>query len=209
MVKTNLISDYPTFSIKLVSINYRILAGTDNEILNGCLAGEREAFRLLYDKYAAIMLGLCRRYARNSSDAEDILQEGFIKVFDNLNQFKNRGSFEGWIKKIMINTALSYYRTKSPLHNYAEIEKIKEHPKEEYIALDSLETEELMNMIGSLPIGCKTVFNMYAIDGYTHKEIAEELGISEGTSKSQLFDARKLLKVMIGKSLIVAKSRVG
>ncbi|MBA3704794.1 MAG: RNA polymerase sigma factor, partial [Bacteroidetes bacterium] len=174
---------------------------------SGCLAGEKEVFRLLYDKYAATMMGVCLRYARNSSDAEDVLQEGFIKVFDNLHQFKVKGSFEGWIRKIMVNAALGYYRTQSPLNIYTEIEKINEHPKADYIAMDSLETEELMHMINNLPTGCKTVFNMYAIDGYSHKEIAETLKISEGTSKSQLFDARKLLKKMIAKSLIVPPKR--
>ena len=182
---------------------------SDSEIINGCIAGKREAFRLLYDKYAATMLGVCSRYARNNSDAEDILQNGFMRIFDNLHQFKDEGSFEGWMKRIMINTTLGYYRAKSPLYTYTEIENITEHPKTDYNALNILETAELMDMINKLPPRCKVVFNMFVIDGYTHKEIAETLKISEGTSKSQLFDAKKLLKQMIANNLTVAKKRIG
>lgn len=134
---------------------------------------------------------------------------GFMKIFENLHQFKDEGSFEGWMKRIMINTTLGYYRAKSPLYTYTEIENITEHPKTDYNALNILETGELMDMINKLPPGCKVVFNMFVIDGYSHKEIAETLKISEGTSKSQLFDAKKLLKQMIANSLAVAKKRIG
>lgn len=172
---------------------------TDEEIIQECLSGRKEAYRWLYDKYASTMLSVCVRYAHNPSDAEDILQEGFMRVFDYLHQYKKQGSFEGWIKRIMTNTTLAHYRTKSPLHTYIEIETI-EHSTTDHNVISDLETEELMKMINALPSGCKKVFNMFVIDGYLHKEIAEALGISEGTSKSQLSDARRILKQMIAKS---------
>lgn len=151
------------------------------------------------------MLSVCTRYARNNSDGEDILQEGFIRVFNNLHQFKDKGSFEGWIRRIMINTAIAYYRAKSPLYAYVDIETETTLQGTENDALNDIGTKELLTMINNLPPGCRTVFNMYAIDGFSHKEIAGELKISEGTSKSQLHDARTILRKMVNRAHSIAK----
>lgn len=146
----------------------------------------------LYRLFAGKMFALCLKYSRNKEEAEDNLQDGFIQIFDKIKQFKNEGSFEGWMKRIMINTALQKYRDKSVLNVvYGEIEDevVEIEIDEETISLDAL-----LKLIQDLPNQYRLVFNMYVLDGYSHKEIAKELKISEGTSKSNLSRARTILK---------------
>ncbi len=157
-------------------------------------ASQKEIFL----KYSGRMMGVCNRYARNAADAEDILQEAFIKIFDKIHQFKFQGSFEGWLRKIVVNTALKKYslrRYEKEVNGY-EI-KDKDENFLEPSAYSHLTQKELMDLINSLPDGYRIVFNLYVIEGYQHDEIAEMLGIQPGTSRSQLVKARAMLQKQI------------
>ncbi len=169
---------------------------TEDSLLEGCRKGDRKAQHDLYEKYASLMYAVCRRYISDSAEAEDVLVCGFTKVFTKINQFKGDGSFEGWIRRIVVNEALSYIRKNKSMYLEVEIEKADREP--DYGTLhDQLEVEDLQKLIDRLPTGYKTVFNLYAIEGFSHREIAEQLGISENTSKSQLSRARNHLQKML------------
>jgi RNA polymerase sigma-70 factor (ECF subfamily) len=143
------------------------------------------------------MMGVCMRYATNRTDAEDILQMGFVKMFQKMDEFKNTGSFEGWVRRIMVNTAIELYRKNVRLLNTVELDGVIE--VDDVNALNQLAVKDLMHLVQNLPDGYRMVFNLYAIEGYSHKEIAEQLGISEGGSKSQLSRARIYLQEKIRK----------
>ena len=144
------------------------------------------------------MLGVCHRYARNSADAEDILQDAFIKVFDKMHQFKFEGSFEGWIRRIVVNTALKKYSLRRYEKEVVGYEiKDKDESSMEPSAYAHLNQKEIMNLINTLPDGYRLIFNLYVIEGYQHDEIAEMLGIQSGTSRSQLVKARNMLQKQI------------
>jgi len=177
-------------------MQFNIYRAKENELINGCLKRDASAQRLLYDTYSPKMYGLCFRYVKDSMDAEDILVGAFTKVFDKIQQFKNEGSFEGWIRKIVVNEALTFLRKNRSM--YLEIDLDQADFQPDYNSLsDHLETEDLLSIIQALPTGYRIVFNLYAIDGYTHKEIADQLGISENTSKSQLSRARAYLQKVL------------
>ncbi len=169
---------------------------TDSELIKGCIRNDRNCQKELFLRYAGKMLTVCRRYARHEMEAEDLLQDAFIKVYSNIEKYKHKGSFEGWIRRIVINTALKNYQKHSfqkeriGLHDYEEdwLE-----PK----AISNLGEEELLKLVSELPDGYRVVFNLYAIEGYSHKEIADMLEIGESTSRSQLVKARKLLQTKI------------
>lgn len=164
---------------------------TDKELIEACLKGNTIAHKMLYDTYSSVLYGICLRYSKKEEEAQDILQDSFIKIFTKLDTYQYTGSFEGWLKRIVTNTSIEYYRKKI---NTEQVEEIGFSP---YLAIDSekgLEVEELLKMIQELPEGYRMVFNLYAIDGYTHGEIASKLNISEGTSKSQLSRARAYLQ---------------
>ncbi len=165
---------------------------TDQILIEHCVLGDRSAQKALYEKHAPKMMGVCMRYANDQQSAEDILQEGFIKVFRNIDKFRNEGSFEGWLRKIMVNTAIEAYRRKNYLYSLVEVENTERELVNES-ALSNLVVEDIMQLVVALSPGYRTVFNMYSIEGYSHKEIAEQLNISEGTSKSQLARARYIL----------------
>ncbi len=168
----------------------------DLDLIEGCLLGNPVMQKKLYDQYAPKMYGICLRYAANSEDAKDILQDGFLKVFTNLSKFKAMGSFEGWMRRIFVNTAIEHYRRKNQL--YAISENQEEHiPNQEVSALDALEADDLIRLISELPNGYRTVFNLFAIEGYSHKEIANMMNVSEGTSKSQYARAKAWLQEKI------------
>ena len=144
------------------------------------------------------MFSICLRYANNNRDAEDIFQEGFYKIYQNIGQVKNAEALSGWIRKIFVNVALEYNRKGHSLRVVVDNDVIEKSNETTFnTAIDDLSFEELTTLIQSLPSGCKMVFNMYAVDGYSHQEIADELCISIGTSKSQLFAARQLLQKKI------------
>jgi RNA polymerase sigma-70 factor (ECF subfamily) len=168
----------------------------DYDIIRGCLQNNAAMQKMLYDKYAAKMYGIAVRYAHDPEDAKDILQDGFVKVFQNLSKFKGTGAFEGWMRRIFVNTAIEHYRKKN---NTYEIQESHEEQinYREITALDKLAAVEILNMVKSLPNGYRTVFNLFAIEGYSHKEIADLLNISEGTSKSQYARAKALLQEKI------------
>ena len=170
-----------------------------NKIIAGCLKGNRRDQELLYRRNAGKMYALCLRYSNDREEASDVLQEGFVRIFNRLRDYKKEGSFEGWMRKIMVNTALEKYRENHFLYNVDSIDDIKETDLEtaEVDADDELEANDLMGMIKSLPPQYKMVFNLYAIEGYSHKEIGQMLGITVGTSKSNLSRARAILQRMV------------
>jgi RNA polymerase sigma factor (sigma-70 family) len=177
-------------------MEFKIYRAKEEEMIKGCLRRDRNAQQQLYDHYSAKMYGLCYRYVRHAMEAEDILVTAFTKVFERIAQFKGEGSFEGWIRRIMVNEALTYLRKSRSMYLETELEQAEREPDYDRLG-DHLEAEDLMKMIQELPAGYRLVFNMYAIDGYSHKEIAEQLGISENTSKSQLSRARVYLQKML------------
>jgi len=152
--------------------------------------------RLLYDRFSSMMYAVCLRYSDDTEDANDVMQEGFIKVYKSLSKFRAEGSFEGWVRRIFINTSIEHYRKKVKLYNVSEVQE-NTIEDSELNALDSLATKDVLNIINELSPGYKQVFNMHVIEGYSHKEIAEIMGITEGTSKSQLARAKSVLKKII------------
>ncbi len=164
----------------------------EKQLIKKAASGHREAQRRLYEIHAPKMLSVCRRYLSDIMQAEEAMCNGFLKVFQNLDAFKDEGSFEGWIRRIMINESISYLRKISKMQ-FTDYDQEGDDPT--YSPQDSnLEVEEIQALIDALPEGYRAVFVMYAVEGYKHQEIAEKLGISESTSKSQLFKARKLLQ---------------
>lgn len=168
--------------------------------MEGCIAGKRQAQEDLYKMFAPRMYAVCLRYSRDQDEARDNLQDGFIKVFENMKQFKGLGSFEGWVRRIMVNTALQKYRGHYQLYALSDQESKAGNIPVENI-MESIGERELLEMIQELPPRYKLVFNMYAIEGYAHKEIAEMLGITEGTSKSNLSRARDILQDKLRKTM--------
>ena len=168
------------------------------DIIEGCLAGDRKAQKMLYEMFSGKMYAVCLRYADDEEEASDMLQDGFIRVFENLSSFRHRGSFEGWVRRIMINTALEKFRRKKNFYSLNDEEEGKVEPSEEN-TLDDLFAKELIGMIQELTPQYRMVFNLYALEGYSHKEIAGMMGISEGTSKSNLARARTILQEKLKK----------
>ena len=173
---------------------------SEQELVKGCLRNSRLHQQALYERYSSKMFAVCLRYAPDRMLAEDFLQEGFVKVFTRLDQFNGQGSLEGWVRRVMVNTALQYLRSQKNAPQEVDIEHSQHVSNGDSGVLDSLAVEELTKMVQKLPTGYRMVFNMYVIEEYTHKEIAAELGITEGTSKSQLARARGLLQKMIKKN---------
>jgi len=165
-------------------------------LVDQCKKGNADAQEKLYAQYSKQMYVICLRYTRSQLEAEDVLQEAFIKVFDKIDQFKGETSIGGWIKRIVVNTALNSQRSKLYMFPMTDVEQLTSYQEEE-LTLSGFHLEELLVMIRSLPEGCQVIFNLYAIEGYAHKEIAKQLNISEGTSKSQYARAKQLLKNMI------------
>jgi RNA polymerase sigma factor (sigma-70 family) len=150
----------------------------------------------LYERFAPKMYGVCLRYAGKAEEAEDILQEGFIKVFNKMSSYRGEGSFEGWIRRIFVNTAIEHFRKKTYLQPITETEEASVEGK--YLSvLDKLAEKDIIQLVQQLSPGYRTVFNMYVIEGYTHRQIAEALNISEGTSKSQLSRAKMILQDLV------------
>jgi len=166
---------------------------TEAELINGCLRGDRKAQQQLYDQYCGKFLAICLRYIKDHDLAEDVMIEGFMRIFEKLSQYENKGSFEGWMKKVIVREALMALRRNKNLMLEVALDQHEENQIHQY-EWKGLEADELMEMVHDLPIGYRTVFNLYAIEGYAHGEISELLGISENTSKSQLSRARNLLK---------------
>ena len=160
------------------------------------MENDRRMQEQLYNRFAAKMYGVCLRYAGNADDAQDILQDGFVKVFRKLDSFRREGSFEGWIRRIFVNTAIEHFRRKSYLQPVTEREENTIESKT-LSALDGMSEKDILKLVQELSPGYRTVFNLYVVEGYTHKEIAAMLDITEGTSKSQLSRAKVILQDMI------------
>jgi len=174
-------------------MKFQIYRASENELIEGCKRHERHAQELLYRNFSGKMYAICCRYVRDKMEAEDVLVMAFTKILERIDQFKGEGSFEGWIRKVVVNEALTFLRKNKNMYLETDIETADREP--DYEKLESnLEAEDLMNLIAGLPTGYRIVFNLYAIDGYSHKEIADQLGIRENTSKSQLSRARTLLQ---------------
>ncbi|GAB3531887.1 RNA polymerase sigma factor [Pontibacter brevis] len=165
---------------------------TEAELIAGCQKADIKAQKLLYERFAAPMYGVCKRYLKNEMDAEEALLNGFMKIYQNVDRFEAKGSFEGWVRRIMVNEALAFLRKKEPLHLAIEDSHVQVAGTGG--ADQGLAEGELMELLQALPAGYRAVFNLYAIEGYAHMEIADMLGITEGTSKSQLSKARAMLQ---------------
>jgi RNA polymerase sigma factor (sigma-70 family) len=169
-------------------------------IISESMLGNQKMQQLLYAQFAPAMYSQCLRYTKSKADAEDLLQEGFIKIFRNLDKFRNEGSFEGWLKKIMFRTAVSHFRRTAKKTHTHQTELCQFIEDRETNVFDTLAQKDLVNIVFKLPTGYRTVFTMFVIEGYNHKEIAGILGCSEGSSKSQLSRSRTQLREMLLKS---------
>ena len=189
--------------MKFVAItpkNHRtVMQESEAELIEGCRQNNRKSKERLYKKYAGLMLGICLRYVKSRMEAEDVMMEGFMKIYKLVGNYTATGSFEGWMKRIMVYTAIEHYR------------KIKRMPFDEFQAhdvqvndyvIDNMTARDIIKLMDEMPEGYRMVLNMYAIEGYTHKEISEAMGISEGTSKSQLSRGKVFLKNLMEKSFL-------
>ena len=169
---------------------------TDSDLIKGCLENDRRMQQELYNRFAPKMYGVCLRYTGNADDAQDVLQDGFVKVFRKLDSFRSEGSFEGWIRRVFVNTAIEHFRRKHYMQPVTEREENTLESKT-LTALDGLSEKDILKLVQQLAPGYRAVFNLYVVEGYSHKEIADMLDISEGTSKSQLSRAKVILQDMI------------
>lgn len=178
---------------------------SESDLINGCLKGDSRMQEALYQRFAPKMYAVCLRYANNADDAQDLLQEGFIKVYRNLGKYRGDGSFEGWIRRIFVNTSIEYFRKKSAVLTGLSEREEKTIEDADISALDQLAEKDIIRFIQELSPGYKTVFNLYVVEGYSHREIADMLGISEGTSKSQLARAKGILQKKVTQYLSETK----
>ncbi len=170
----------------------------EQQLISEAIANNRQAQQQLYTKYASKMLSVCRQYIKDVHHAEDVMITGFMKMFTNLKKFEHKGSFEGWIKRIMIHECIDYLRVKKNSFNHKDIDDVIYSEEEvNYEMEGDFSIDDIQLLIDNLPEGYKIVFNLYIIEGYKHNEIAELLNISEGTSKSQLSHAKRLLQTQI------------
>ncbi len=166
----------------------------EQQLIEGCKNGNRLAQRELYEKFSRKMMAVCLRYVSDRETARDILQDGFVKVFTNIESFAGQGSFEGWVRRIFVNCALEYLRKSDILRESMDLDESNDLVHPDASALEDISAAELMQLVKELPAGFRTVFNMFAIEGYSHKEVGEALGITESTSRSQFTRARQLLQ---------------
>lgn len=185
-----------------MDIILKIPLDTANDLLAACKRGERSAQKQLYELFYNKMMMVCLRYAANREEAKDLLNEGFLKVFLNIHKFQPNYTLESWIRRIMVNNAIDNYR-RTKKHRYqTDIDEVYDHSEDEVVS-SQLSANEIMKLVNTLSPAYKAVFNLFAIEGFSHKEIAAKLGISEGTSKSNLSKARAKLKVMLKKREII------
>lgn len=167
----------------------------EQELIAGCIEGKSWAQRAIYDRYAPSMMSVCVRYVADRETARDLLQEGFIKLFTKIESYSGTGAFGGWVRRIFVTTALEYLRQNDALKQSTDIDEVGYHIENDEISvLEKISADDLMACVAQLSDGYRTVFNLYAIEGYSHAEIADMLGISEGTSRSQFMRARKILQ---------------
>lgn len=169
----------------------------EQQLITSCLKGDRLAQKKLYESYARKMMAVCFRYVNDKETAQDLLQEGFVKVFSSLSTYKGVGVFEGWLRRIFVNVSLEYIRKSDVMKWTTDIDEISYRSTDSETALETISAKELMDVIQRLPKGFRTVFNLYAIEGYSHGEIASMLDINESTSRSQYTRAKQLLQQQI------------
>jgi RNA polymerase sigma factor (sigma-70 family) len=180
---------------------------TEEYIIAGCLHNEPSAQRELYNRFSPKMLSVCYRFAMSREDAEDMLQEGFIKVFTQIHTFQNKGAFEGWIRRIIVHTCINFLKKYKKFNDSVDLEQaVTAHVKEETIP-SIMQAKQVTDCIRHLPIGYRTVLNLYAIEGYSHREIATMLDIEESTSRSQYTRAKSMLENILIKKNIIEKPK--
>ena len=180
---------------------------TEEAILQGCLKNEAAAQRELYNRYSPKMLAVCYRFAHNREDAEDMLQEGFIKVFSQMHTFQNKGAFEGWIRRIIVHTCINNLKKNKRFNESLDIVHANGIQVREESVPSIVQAKQIVECIRILPIGYRTVLNLYAIEGYSHKEISDMLDIEESTSRSQYTRAKQMLEDILIKKKILPKPR--
>ncbi len=178
---------------------------TEEELIAGCKRNDRRAQRKLYEKFSPKMFGVCKRYVKTVENAEEVMVEAFCKVFKKIDMYQGSGSFEGWIRRIVVNEALMFIRKKFRFNEHVELDKIPVKAVQVSVE-DELSAQEILALMEELPTGYRTVFNLYVVEGYKHREIAEKLGISINTSKSQLILAKKRMRELIEKSRTIRTS---
>lgn len=171
---------------------------TEIDIIEGCRKGDAASQRELYERFSSVMYAICCRYIKDRAAAQDVMHDGFITVFTKVGEYRGEGSFEGWCKRIFVNTALGYLRKKNPLAESDDITEVRWLESHQSDAIEKMSGLEVMELIDQLPDGYKTILNLYAIEGYSHKEIGEMMGISENTSRSQYSRARSKLMEILG-----------
>ncbi len=183
---------------------------TEEAILQGCLKNQPVAQQELYSRYSPKMLSVCYRFARNREDAEDMLQEGFIRVFTQIHQFQSKGSFEGWIRRIIVHTCINHLKKHRKFNDSVDITQAQTVSVREDSVPSIIQAKQVIECIRTLPLGYRTVLNLFAIDGYTHREIANMLDIEESTSRSQYTRAKAMLEqILIQKQIILRPQRQG
>jgi RNA polymerase sigma factor (sigma-70 family) len=181
---------------------------TEEQLVKECISGNAIAHKKFYDLFAKKMMGVCLRYCSNPDEAQDVLQDGFIKVFSKLPKFVNKGSLEGWVRRIMVNTALDQYRKNKKFQKDVEIDAVSFKLEQSDFIIETINANDLLKIIQTIPKGYRVVFNLFAIEGYSHKEIAEQLGVTESTSKSQYSRAKKMLrKLLVDNNIVVEGER--
>ena len=171
---------------------------TEKELVEGCIREDRICQRELWDRYSKKIMSLCLRYCNSQEEAEDALMEAYIKVYDNLSKFRFQSSLETWMRRVAVNLCINKIRARK--HIWSSITEDEYRLGYQDDAFNNMQVDQIMKLVEALPVGYRTVFNMYAIEGYSHKDIAEMLGIDEGTSRSQFAKARKVLQTAIEKS---------
>jgi len=182
---------------------------TEETLIKGCRKGDGRAQKHMFERYAPRMLTVCRRYITDNDQAEDVMLVAWVKVFERMQQFKGEGSFEGWLRRIMVNESLTWLRKNKQMYLHTDLDEADRSPDLSVLE-NHLEAEDIMKMVQQLPAGYRTVFNLYAIEGYSHKEIAKTLDITENTSKSQLSRARThLQKLLLASEIMLADEAIG
>jgi RNA polymerase sigma factor (sigma-70 family) len=176
---------------------------TEENLIKKCASGNALAQKTFYEKFAGKMMGVCLRYAKDYEEAEDVMQDAFIKIFGKLPNYKKKGSLEGWVRRIVVNTALDSYRKNKKHQQNVDVDSVGYMLEDKTFIIEELNANDLLAIIKTLPEGYQMVFNLFAIEGYSHKEIAERLGVTESTSKSQYSRAKKMLRDILLKKQIV------
>jgi len=187
-------------------VNYLLLM-TEQAILIGCLQNDASAQRELFNRYSPKMLSVCYRFSQSREDAEDMLQEGFIKIFTQIHTFENRGAFEGWIRRIVVHTCINFLKKNKKFNTSIDLEHAGFLEVKEETIPSIMQAKQIIESIRLLPLGYKTVLNLYALEGYSHKEIAEMLDIEESTSRSQYTRAKSMLEMILIKKRIIDRPR--